>query len=121
RAIAQTTSPLVITGLTNGTAYSVQLKAMNKFFDSPATASIEATPNTTVGLHQSYANARILATSGGIQIQSAEKQAYKLVNTLGQTIAKGFITSNNQFIPVRSKGMICVQINGQVTKVLVTN
>ncbi|MCX6309347.1 MAG: fibronectin type III domain-containing protein [Bacteroidia bacterium] len=216
RAIAQTTSPLVITGLTNGTAYSVQLKAMNKFFDSPATASISATPsggptapeaptaltvtegnaqlsvaftapasdggsaitnykysinggftyfpcvpaqttspiiisgltngttyvakiravnaigdgsvatitgtpNATVGLHSSNVHVMIFATYGGIQVQSGDEQAYKIVNTLGQTIAKGTITSNSQFIPIPSKGMICVQMNGQVTKVVLTN
>jgi hypothetical protein len=45
----QTTSPVVITGLTNGTPYSVQLKAVNIVGDGTATASTAATPATTPG------------------------------------------------------------------------
>ena len=122
RAIAQTTSPLVITGLTNGTTYSVQIKAMNKFWDGPATASVSATPNIGTALAQFNANSfKVLAYNGGIQIQSADQQAYKIVNTVGQTIAKGRITSNNQFIPLIAKGIVLVQINNQLTKVLLAN
>ena len=41
---AVTASPLVITGLANGTAYSVQLRANNSAGGSMATASTQATP-----------------------------------------------------------------------------
>ena len=44
---AQTTSPIVITGLTNGTSYNVQIKAVNGIGDGAATASTAATPATT--------------------------------------------------------------------------
>ena len=43
---AQTTSPIVITGLTNGTTYNVQIKAVNSVGDGTATASTQATPAT---------------------------------------------------------------------------
>jgi predicted RNA-binding protein with TRAM domain len=44
---AQTTSPIVITGLTNGTSYNVQIKAVNAIGDGTATSSTAATPATT--------------------------------------------------------------------------
>jgi predicted RNA-binding protein with TRAM domain len=44
-----TTSPITITGLSNGTSYNVQIKAVNVFGDGIATASTTATPITTPG------------------------------------------------------------------------
>lgn len=41
-----TTSPILITGLTNGTAYNVQIKAVNAIGDGAATASTSGTPRT---------------------------------------------------------------------------
>ena len=43
----QTTSPIVISGLTNGTTYNVQIKAVNSAGDGTATGSTAATPATT--------------------------------------------------------------------------
>ncbi len=40
----QTTSPIVITGLGNGTTYNVQIKAVSAYSDGTATASTSATP-----------------------------------------------------------------------------
>jgi hypothetical protein len=45
---AVTTSPLVITGLTNSTSYPVTIKAVNAINDSSASNSISATPTVTV-------------------------------------------------------------------------
>jgi len=42
-----TTSPIVITGLTNGTTYSVQIKARNSVGLGAASAAVEATPAAT--------------------------------------------------------------------------
>ncbi len=44
---AATTSPILITGLTNGTAYNLQIKAVNAIGDGTATASTSGTPRTT--------------------------------------------------------------------------
>jgi titin len=41
-----TTSPVVITGLTNGTTYSIKLKAVNAIGTSGASAAVSATPAT---------------------------------------------------------------------------
>jgi hypothetical protein len=42
-----TSSPVTITGLTNGTSYTIRLKAVNDVGDSPASSPIIATPSTT--------------------------------------------------------------------------
>lgn len=44
---AATTSPIIITGLTNGTSYNVQIRAVNAQGDGTATATTAATPYTT--------------------------------------------------------------------------
>ncbi|MFZ2305964.1 MAG: fibronectin type III domain-containing protein, partial [Rhodoferax sp.] len=44
---AATTSPIVITGLTNGTTYQVQIRAVNAMGSGTATASTAGTPATT--------------------------------------------------------------------------
>ena len=46
---ADTTSPVVITGLTNGTAYTVYLRAVNSVGPGTASASASGTPRTTPG------------------------------------------------------------------------
>jgi uncharacterized delta-60 repeat protein len=47
RSPAATTSPLIITGLTNGQDYQVQIRAMNAGGDGTPSASVTARPSTT--------------------------------------------------------------------------
>lgn len=63
---ADTTSPVTITGLTNGTAYTVYLKAVNAVGDSPASASTSGTPATTPA-----APTGLSATAGDTQLSVA--------------------------------------------------
>ena len=42
---AKTTSPVLITGLTNGTGYNVQIRATNAYGDGAPTATVAATPS----------------------------------------------------------------------------
>lgn len=46
-AEAGTTSPVSITGLTNGTDYSIKLRALNSVGDGTASAAVSVTPRTT--------------------------------------------------------------------------
>jgi hypothetical protein len=46
---AQTTSPVSITGLTNGTTYSVALRAVTQVGDGDASATVSVTPSTVPG------------------------------------------------------------------------
>jgi len=48
-APASTASPIVITGLTNGTEYPVRIRAVNANGDGPASLSSNGTPSTTPG------------------------------------------------------------------------
>ncbi|NCW27303.1 MAG: DUF1533 domain-containing protein, partial [Verrucomicrobia bacterium] len=48
-SVGATTSPISISGLSNGTAYNVQIRAVNAAGDGTATASTSATPRTTPG------------------------------------------------------------------------
>jgi hypothetical protein len=63
---AQTTSPVTISGLTNGTAYSIQLRAVNAVGDGTASASVSATPQTTPSAPTSLS-----ATPGDQSVQIA--------------------------------------------------
>lgn len=49
-SVASTTSPIVITGLTNGTTYSLRLKAVNAGGESEPSAIVAAVPQLTIGL-----------------------------------------------------------------------
>jgi hypothetical protein len=46
---AQTTSPVSITGLTNGTTYSVALRAVTQVGDGAASSTVSVTPSTVPG------------------------------------------------------------------------
>ncbi|MFN0098684.1 MAG: beta strand repeat-containing protein [Gemmatimonadaceae bacterium] len=50
RSPASTTSPLVITGLTNGTTYQVRLRAVNGIGASAASAAVAGTPQATISV-----------------------------------------------------------------------
>lgn len=54
RSPASTVSPLVITGLTNGTEYSVTLRAVNSAGAGSASAVVKATPSAPVVAAQGY-------------------------------------------------------------------
>ena len=45
----QTTGPVVITGLANGTSYNIQLEAVNEMGDGTASSTVAGTPATTPG------------------------------------------------------------------------
>jgi len=61
-SLAQTTSPLVITGLTNGTIYSVKMRAINAVGYGVATNSVLVTPRDPLGiLHSALPGGEALA------------------------------------------------------------
>lgn len=64
-----TTSPVVITGLTNGTTYSIKLKAVNSFGSSAASSAVSATPATVP-----TAPTSLVATPGNAQVSVAFSQ-----------------------------------------------
>ncbi len=117
----QTTSPIVITGLTNETLYNVQIKAVNANGDGTSSQIKQGTPSLGTAVNPSNVlTAKVLSIKGGISIESANKETYKVINTMGQVIAKGIVTSENEFVPVNAQGIVFVQINKQVIKVLLS-
>lgn len=60
------TSPVTITGLTNGTTYAIILRAVNSDGDSASSASVNATPSTTPAAPTS-----LVATAGDNQASIA--------------------------------------------------
>jgi hypothetical protein len=77
-----TTSPLVITGLTNDTTYPVTIKAVNAINDSSASNSISATPTLTVpptGGGDSSSSSTIITTAKPIPKIKVKKSVNKIV------------------------------------------
>jgi len=73
---------------------------------------------TTNNIQFNSSSSKVFASTSGITIQAANKQAYKIVNTLGQTLAQGNVTSDNQLVAVNAKGLLFVQLSKQVIKVI---
>lgn len=79
---AATTSPLVITGLTNSTSYPVTIKAVNAINPSSASNSISAIPTTTVpptDSGNSTSSSTIIATAKPVIKIKAKKPVNKIV------------------------------------------
>ena len=66
-------------------------------------------------------NAKVFSVKDGVIIQSASKQPYKIISTLGQQMAEGICNVDNQFIPISQKGIYIVQINKSAMKVLIND
>jgi hypothetical protein len=79
---AVTTSPLVITGLTNSTSYPVTIKAVNAINPSAASNSISATPTVTVPPTESddsSSSSTIIATAKPVTKIKAKKPVNKII------------------------------------------
>ncbi len=87
---AKTTSPIVITGLTNNTAYTVKIKAVNTNGDGAESAvSNEVTPTGTTGLDNVMNKITILRNSNNrIVVNNASQQTGTITvcNAVGQRV-----------------------------------
>lgn len=87
---AVTTGPIVITGLTNNTAYTVKLKAVNANGDSPeSVVSNSVTPTGTTALENTFASVRIYKnTINQLVVENSSSKTAKVsvFNALGQQI-----------------------------------
>jgi hypothetical protein len=76
---ATTTSPLTISGLTNGTTYSVKIKAVNGLGDAPASNAFTGTPvaPTTTVAPATTTTAASTTTTIATQMTASVKNAIK--------------------------------------------
>jgi hypothetical protein len=95
---AATTSPIVITGLTNNTEYTVKLKAVNANGDSPESVISNAvTPTGTTAFENTLATVRIYKDSNNqlvVANSSSKTGNVSIFNTLGQQIANRELRAN---------------------------
>jgi hypothetical protein len=89
---AQTASPVVITGLTNGTEYTVILKAVNAIGDGAASAPSNAvTLSSTTGLDSEMNSTIVIYRNGNNQLvinsNTATTGTVSIYNALGQRVA----------------------------------
>jgi|GEM_PF-4822181 len=101
------TSPTITTLATAGANYIFKGVSL-----TPETnlnvASVKTLKATEMGVY---------AQKGGIVFKSASK--YKITNSIGQVVAQGVTTADNQYVSVNAKGIVIVKINNQSAKLII--
>jgi predicted RNA-binding protein with TRAM domain len=118
---AQTTGPIVITGLTNGTAYSVIIKAISANGDGIASApSNSVTPSPSTGFDNEISSSISIVKNSHNQIviKNISSKSGKVIicNALGQRIVSTYLNGASTTIDkTLSSGvyMILVNIEGK--------
>ncbi|MFZ4726747.1 MAG: T9SS type A sorting domain-containing protein, partial [Paludibacter sp.] len=111
---AQTSSPIVISDLTNDVAYNVQILAVNAVGDGTATVTTVGTPSigTGISINKTLRNS-ILVVSNGIQI--SQNANVEVISFSGKSVWKGF--ANNQTIQLAKGAYIVKATFGQKVEV----
>jgi len=120
---AVTTSPIVITGLSNNTAYSVRLKAVNANGVSPeSVASNVVTPTTTTGLKNTLKNSISISKNAINQIvivNSTQKAGMiSIYNAVGQQVEKLALNGSSSVTDKSFKSgvyLVIVKVDGNTT------
>lgn len=112
---AQTTSPILITGLTNGTLYNVKVLAVNASGDGTASATVSATPSGTTQLNNPVFTGKITVSDGQLMVTGAN--SYTVYDAQGMEMANVASRSNHP-IALHS-GIYLVRIGGETKKIIV--
>jgi hypothetical protein len=112
----QTAGPIVITGLTNNTAYTVKLIAVNANGDSPASvASNEATPTGTTALNNSTTAVSIFKNAiNQLVVNNASQKTgtVTVYNAMGQRVASEALNASTTTInKTFTSGVYVVTLN----------
>lgn len=112
----QTVSPIVITGLTNGTAYTVKIKAMNINGDSPeSVASNSVTPTLATGLSNELNTTITLLKNSNNQLviknTSSKTGTVTICNAVGQLVASSILNETTTINKSLNSGCYLVLIN----------
>jgi hypothetical protein len=112
----QTAGPIVITGLTNNTAYTVKLIAVNANGDSPASvASNEATPTGTTALNNPTTAVSIFKNANNqlvVNNASQKTGTVTVYNAMGQRVASEALNASTTTInKTFTSGVYVVTLN----------
>lgn len=110
----QTTSPIVISGLTNDISYAVQIKAVSAIGDGTATASTSATPSVATALARLKTEANVRVVNGQLIVTGAD--AYSVYNTQGQALSKAI---SSEIRMALQAGIYLVKVGTQMHKIIV--
>lgn len=112
-------SPIIITGLSNGTEYTFTVIARNAAGSSSASvASAAVTPNEVSTSTSAVNNSiSILNSNGGIRISGLEKtDLLQVYSSNGAVVFAGSQLQSETLVPVSQPGMYIVTINGKAQK-----
>ena len=110
----QTTSPIVITGLTNDVSYPVQIKAVSAVGDGAATVSTSATPSVATNLSTQTVVNSVTVVNGQLFVSGSDR--YTVFNAQGVEVARS-ISSNNRI--ALKAGIYIVRAGEQSFKIIV--
>lgn len=116
----QTTSPIVITGLINGTSYNVQLRAINGIAGyGTATASKAATPsNTTALILTNGSKVTVHTANNKVIISGATGQMVDIYNAMGKKVSSMYANVDDMKISINEKGIYLIKVANQISKIL---
>ncbi|RAR69334.1 YDG domain-containing protein, partial [Flavobacterium aciduliphilum] len=118
-SIATTTSPMIITGLTNGTTYDVQLIAVNSVGDGVASNTVQGTPvapaQPTITLYQSSVGALSTVYGTASSVVSFSVSGSTLSDGITVTSPNGFEVSSTSSTDGFANSIVISQTSGTVS------
>jgi hypothetical protein len=124
-AVAQTpvngtSSPIVVTGLTNGQPYTFTVFVTNGVgAGAPSTASAAVTPSGTTAVNEVSGKAALSVAvyNGKIQFTSVQGERLEVYNTIGQKLVSKVTVDGVNEIALASKGVVIVKVGNRIAKV----
>lgn len=113
-----TSSPIIITGLTNNTTYPVQIKAVNSVGDGVASAIVSATPSNTTAINSPLSNLSVSTRNGKLIVKVDHEQEIEIYNSVGLKIYSSLVKSGINEISLNNRNIYFVRIANQISKII---